>query len=174
MTILLSFSLLLSFSFLFFAYVFLYTQRDREREREKERRGERKKVDRISVAVFTVVYDVEERWVDGRKKERNRSVVHTVINSCTMDGPILFPPLSPLSFQLYGVPLQKKRVRLPQRALSLSLSLRVSYLGLCTVIIHECKMSSVCCSLKSWLSRATVWATKKISFVLSLPFPSLL
>lgn len=112
--------------------MFFSTHREIEKEREKERRrGERKKVDRISVAVFTVVYDVEERWVDGRKKERNRSVVHTVINSCTMDGPILFPPLSPLSFQLYGVPLQKKRVRLPQRALSLSLSscflLRVVY-----------------------------------------------
>lgn len=97
------------------------------------------------------------RAMGGRKEERQRErekrcVAHTVINSCTMDGPILSPSLS---FKLYGVPLQKKkRVRLPQRALSFSP--RVSYLGLCTVIIHECKMSSVCCSLKSWLSRATV------------------
>lgn len=55
---------------------------------------------------------------------------------------------------LWRTVAKKKRVRLPQRALSFSP--RVSYLGLCTVIIHECKMSSVCCSLKSWLSRATV------------------
>lgn len=52
---------------------FLYQNRIRNfpshTKRERERR---KKVDRISVAVFTVVYDVEERWVDGRKKDRER------------------------------------------------------------------------------------------------------
>lgn len=77
---------------------------------------------------------------------------------------------------LWRTVAKKKRVRLPQRALSFSP--RVSYLGLCTVIIHECKMSSVCCSLKSWLSRATVSRQRRNSiyrsFVLlylSFPFP---
>lgn len=50
--------------------IFLHTQREKER---------RKKVDRISVAVFTVVYDVEERWVDGRKKDRERERERNVV-----------------------------------------------------------------------------------------------
>ena len=58
----------------------------------------------------------------GRKEERERErekrcVAHTVINSCTMDGPILSPSLS---FKLYGVPLQKKKGLDSLKGLSLS------------------------------------------------------
>lgn len=89
--------------------------------------------------------------MDGRKEGRKTSV-HTVINSCTMDGPILSPPFCRSSFMAYRCK-KKKRVRLPQRALPPVFLLRVVY----RYCIHECKMSSsVCCSLKSWLSRATV------------------
>lgn len=137
-----------SFLFLFLSRIRNFPARREKRKKEKEEEEGEKRADRISVCLQWFTTWKSDGWTEGRK-ENECAHRYKFVHDGWTDS---LPPF--LSFQLYGVPLQKKkRVRLPQRALPPVFLLRVVY----RYCIHECKMSSsVCCSLKSWLSRATV------------------
>lgn len=148
----------LSFFFFCLAYVIFLHGEKKERKRRKRRREKKGQIE------FRCVYSGLRRGraMDGRKEGRKTSV-HTVINSCTMDGPILSPPFCRSSFMAYRCK-KKKGLDSPK-----GLSLQCFYLGLCTVIVYtnaKCLLPSVAHSSLGF--RGQQWATKRV-FVL-FPF----
>lgn len=130
MTILLSFSLLLSFSFLFFAYVFLYTQRDRERERERKKKRKKKGRSNFRRCVYSGLR--RGRTMGGRKEEREKQECCAHRYKFVHDGwtdslPPSFPSVVPALWRTVA----KKKGLDSLKGLSLSLSscflLRVVY-----------------------------------------------
>lgn len=147
-----------SFLFLFLSRIRNFPARREKRKKEKEEEEGEKRADRISVCLQWFTTWKSDGWTEGRK-ENECAHRYKFVHDGWTDS---LPPF--LSFQLYGVPLQKKKgLDSPK-----GLSLQCFYLGLCTVIVYTNAKCLPSVAHSSLGFRGQQWATKRV-FVL-FPF----